>query len=146
MREILFRGKPKSKTRYDELKKYLPHSCWDGFVFGSLICKNDSYYICLKLEHITSALLSDNGICTLIEVIPSTVGQCIGFDNNGQRIFEGDIVKDAEGDTYIVEWVEEYLCFAFTNKQEEVDCNGTFLGDLVVVGNIYDNPELLRKE
>lgn len=67
MREILFRGK-----RED---------CGE-WCFGSLCKMFDGYHIC-------------DTYGTAERVIPETVGQYTGLtDKNGNKIFEGDIVKD----------------------------------------------------
>lgn len=85
-------------------------------------------------------------------VVPETVGQYTGLkDKNGKRIFEGDIVNDEQsGYNYYIKWFPEYACFALANKNGhiEFDCDELeiFLNDLVVIGNIHDNPELLKGE
>lgn len=78
------------------------------------------------------------------DVDPATVGQYTGLlDRYGKKIFDGDIVSLSNrrgGDShlrkaYLVErdWADGYWM-----------CNPSY--DPVVVGNIYDNPELLDVE
>ena len=86
-----------------------------------------------------------NGISN-IEIDYKTIGQYTGMlDKNGIKIFEGDIVDfsdRSEGDDYgVVRYDENQTEFEFEYDQS--------LGryyypeDIEVIGNIYDNPELL---
>lgn len=75
------------------------------------------------------------------------------FDKNGNEIFEGDIVKfsDCDDDVYVtpVVWDKNYACFgvSFSGKYpmsfDYLEEFYTELKDIEVVGNIYENPELL---
>ncbi len=86
------------------------------------------------------------------KVIPETVGQYTGLiDRNGTKIFEGDILKyhvqsDVLINTGVVNWDSKNArwalqlntmnpCF-YLHKPETVE----------VIGNIYDNHELLERE
>ena len=82
-------------------------------------------------------------------------------DKNGKEIYEGDIVlyKDWEmayegggNDSFInkgiVEYCEDNCCFNVTERQT-VDLADVLYKDnedLEVIGNIYDNPELLGEK
>lgn len=89
---------------------------------------------------------------TRYEVIPDTIGQYTGLhDKKGKEIYEGDIVVDKEDEVMgEITWNEEEASFYFSILYE----NGTYeeekLNDwasvLEVIGNIYDNPELLGGE
>ena len=82
-------------------------------------------------------------------VDPDTVGECTGLrDKNGKLIFEGDIV---EGCDFTVEdggfGVVGFDDGAFTVSGNNIE--GTFYEnywglDFEVIGNIHDNPELLK--
>lgn len=75
-------------------------------------------------------------------VDPSTLGECTGLtDKNGKRIFEEDIVKFGD-DYYKIEYIEKYSRFA-PRKTGTVFAS-FLLGNSVIVGNIHDNPELLK--
>lgn len=92
-----------------------------------------------------------------IEVMPETVGQFTGLlDGNGQEIFEGDIMRipETEFNIEIIGVVEfdrgsyvvrsflsgTYSSLAWAIRERQ---SGERRG--VVIGNIYDNPEMLNK-
>lgn len=122
-REILFRGK-----RVDNGK----------WIYGDLFHRNDEL------------LINNYSQGFNLAIIPSTVGQYTGLtDKNGKKIFEGDILSTGNPDDYygIVEWDEK-------NPGLAVSFGGLFEGfeelifidkvELEIIGNIYDNPELLE--
>lgn len=122
MREILFRGKASSgKWEYG-----VP-------VFSGL--NNEIAYI--KQMHSYDA-----------RVIPETVGQYSGLiDMNGNRIFEGDILIGAWNTKIVVYFDECYLQFRAREVSTHARENAIdyYNNDkLEIVGNIYDNPELLK--
>ncbi len=77
------------------------------------------------------------------------------YDENGKEIFEGDIVQFEDYDIAsdlpyinrgIVEWSQGQ--FTITNRasvEMEDLLDGEFL-DLTIIGNIYENPELLQEQ
>lgn len=92
------------------------------------------------------------------EIAVYTLGQYTGLkDWDEKEVFEGDIIQYLydgcdENDQYIVEWDEENLQFAFKNTKKEeymaledmYDCDyGKH--SIRVIGNIYDNPELIKE-
>lgn len=126
MREILFRGK--------DVK--------ENWHIGLLAKSGNGWYIS-----------NSAGIPLAYEVIPSTVGQFTGLkDNNGKKIFEGDIVKSCEyDDTYTIKYFgdDNYPAFDCVSEVKSCECNGlAFLVNIEgceIVGNIHDNPELLKE-
>ena len=85
-----------------------------------------------------------------VEIIPETVGQFTGMtDKNGTKIFEGDIVRHIDTTSHVVEVVNsevyfdtEMLEFGFRYSNELFHCQ--FNNEFEVIGNIYDNKELLK--
>ncbi len=83
-----------------------------------------------------------------------TIGQYTGLhDKNGKEIYEGDIVQIEHKDIKfkgLVKYDETYLAYVIisTNTiKHEFENLGDYLDyDIEVIGNAYDNPELLGGE
>ena len=82
-------------------------------------------------------------------ISPDTVGQYTGqTDRNGQKIFEGDIIKRSVLDynwekIFIVTWNESFPGwweYRYSTFYALLD------GNCEVIGNIHDNPDLLKGE
>ena len=100
--------------------------------------------------------LADRNIKTAIlqtyatyDVKPETVGQYTGLhDCNGKEIYEGDIIRFVDGLKMVNgEWVDNE--FIYTIEYSEGAFSGVFglskvLDAVEVIGNIHDNPELMK--
>ena len=156
MREILFRGKPTERFKdFLLIRKEYDKS---GFVHGSLVIDGlGRTYICFG-GMCTHNSIINNGITTMVEVIPETVGQFTGLlDKNGKKIFEGDIVKTEFGRLCTVVWFSSraFCGWDLATIKTVENCVHTkpptsvnlFKSDcLKIVGNIHDNPELMGKK
>lgn len=132
MREILFRGKREDNGEW---------------AVGDLLV-ND-------IEG--KAAIRDRSTCGVTPVIPRTVGEYTGLkDQNAKKIFEGDIVRHRDEFwrtpmQSVVEYcVDKWNYPAFDLKDNDYEeANGLQLAherdiELEVIGNIYDNPEMLE--
>ena len=83
------------------------------------------------------------------KVIPSTIGQYTGLtDKNGAKVFEGDIVKSFYKDGFeigLIGWSN--IDFRYKFASPDGMAYGFDVTDVFeVVGNVHDNPELLKSE
>lgn len=82
----------------------------------------------------------------LVVIESSSVQQFTGlFDKNGKEIYEGDIVKGFDKGNWYVEWNENPAGF-YLVAPEKIR-NRYLLGaplELEIIGNIYENKELLK--
>lgn len=128
-RQILFRGKRIDNEEWI-MGSYVKSTYYEGRVVHLIIKSESKYY-------------GEGELSLVYEVIPETVGQCTGKkDRNNRQIFEGDIIM-THGDAQEAATVfYDDFCFG-------VDCNYCVLcvtdtDDIEVIGNIHDNPELLK--
>lgn len=137
-RQILFRGKQKDDGKW--LQGFYAiqsnHACYQSELkYTSFILKDE---------------FMDWGLGGLAgyEVIPKTIGQFTGLtDKNGNKIFEGDIVKCLSLEYgYVnkeVYYAEDRARFVLGSLGSDYDFEEYI--NVEVIGNIYDNPELLEK-
>lgn len=117
MRESLFRGKRADNGEWIE---------------GFLVKKFDKWYI-YDFDFLPYSS----------EITPETAGQYTGLtDKNGKNIFEGDIIKDRFDDIGQIEYKPKYA--AFIIQGWETGFAFWVKKDIEVIGNIHDNPELLK--
>lgn len=129
MREILFRGKTKGgkwvEGYYVKVDHYINYS---------------EIHVIIPTNTI---LYPRREFSDYVEVIPETVGQFTGlYDQNGVKIFEGDIVQNEYGFNRRVTWYKgrftpfiafpEYYCW------DHESCK--------VIGNIHDDKYKIKEE
>ena len=149
MREIKFRGK-----RIDN----------GEWVYGFLANRGliSIGAIQISVEDINSkATAQMRAVIQAYQVDPETVGQYTGLkDRNGKEIYEGDIVRFTRKNVFnakgliigVIEYHPDRLAYIVSNcivrqpDGEKEKWDYTFLSEdgLEVIGNIYDNPELLE--
>ena len=130
MREILFRGK--------RVKKYCESEDW---TYGVPYIDNEG-----------DCIMTDD--CSKFVVQSETVGQYTGLtDKNGTKIFEGDIVKikdyskgcalnyEQPTSNWVVRWNDKYAQFTIDYMSL---LPYKHFNESEVIGNIHDNPELLK--
>ena len=126
MREILFRGQ----------------CCTDGkWVEGYLGIEAPDELVIQKFSY--DEYFKSNCI-DQYSVKPETVGQYTGLtDKNGVKIFEGDICWFYGGDYYSGLW-EQNAIVAITDMTDDEQTHYLKNAEYCeVIGNIFDNPELL---
>lgn len=150
-REIKFRGRtPDGKWLYGDLLRVAGGTL---IYYGSPV-EAETH----ELEGVGVALMSNE----IAVVVPETVGQFTGLhDINGEEIYEGDLIKAPSGRTYAIifcKWVhDEKRKFPKVIDRYEhigwcISLNGKTPCDLldsevcqgIIVGNIHDNPEILK--
>ncbi|MCD6579540.1 hypothetical protein J7L48_08680 [bacterium] len=153
MREYKFRGKDIYTGKW---------------VYGSLVILKGAYFIFPewgytyfdKYDNITKNKeeASILGIYDWSEVDPKTVGQFTGKeDKNNKEIYDGDILLIGEEDHALPQVVIfKEGCFGFNaswlngNLKDTTFiplkeyCNTIFINFVEIIGNIYDNPELMN--
>ena len=130
MKEILFRG-----NRVDGY----------GWVYGYLVhdeAERNQPRIIIGREYSTGTYFH----CQAPRVLRATVGQFTGLlDANGEKIFEGDILKERNGeDIGFIRYADEDGMFYLVADNVLYDfsnCNSKWYE---VIGNIHDNPELVE--
>lgn len=88
---------------------------------------------------------NSNGIDDYVTITPEVICQCTGLkDKNGNLIYEGDIVKDLiiPEIFYVVKWFNGGFHLKSTISSSFLKFNDT---QQEVIGNIYENQELLKE-
>lgn len=142
MREILFRGLHRRKGEKVKLDGTPVESMW---VYGGYCQYNEQSGIIYQTEPEFQKY----------PVYADSAGQYTGGDDiNGKKTFEGDIILvEFEDDDYhsvfskfeVFFDTDRYGWYArWLNNQNEIFCLDEYEGNCRIIGNIHDNPELLK--
>lgn len=137
MRDILFRAKAINRTG-NERTDY-KNGDW---VYGLITSLNDD-----RFPNIPAQMTNTDGISG-IEVDYNTIGQYVeSVDCHNVKIFEGDVILDEVGKKHIVLFDTDrcgYYPFAHGDGCGCCERNTLWTSEMQeVIGNIYDNPELM---
>ena len=120
----------------------------------------EGHYVCLKYvyydkrEHLITH--RETGVSYTVD--PDTIGECTGLrDKNGKLIFEGDIVREFYNGKCVVKYgrhklpccgccydYHESVGFYLKDKWDSPHSDDEAWHGLEIIGNIHDNPELLK--
>lgn len=110
---------------------------------GNIVKEIDGLYIRDIKENVMAYINDESTIC-----------QCTGLrDKNGNLIWENDIIRDEHGYFYKAFWQNNYYQFSWICVKSDVfqigvkwDLWSIKSFEIEVIGNIFDNPELLERE
>ena len=149
MREIIFRGQTR---RYGEKVNMAGNKLSSRWVYGGIFPQNNDGDFAI--------IYQQEPEIEKFTVYADTVGQYTGVkDKNGQKIFEGDIIRvefaTTVTDVYDFEeprvWYVNYEVYFDDCSHEwrvrywdDIETLWEYDEDCEVVGNIFDNPELIN--
>lgn len=143
MREIKFRGKGLGNTKW-EYGGYYKHAMRQVSPFNDSLKDIDIAHLIIQSGFADGEMPMP---LSAVEVDPETVGQCTGLhDKNGQEIYEGDIARQNKR-LFIATWNNNTAAFTWetTDKSCSFPCfNVGTVKSMEVIGNIYENPDLLE--
>lgn len=133
MRELLFRGQTRRKGEKVRMNGEKVPSNW---VFGGILSGKGDFSIIYTTDPFDK-----------FPVYSDTVGQYTGKPDRFQRkIFEGDIIQTLRDNIGVVKFVDGSFVVSFVTM-DYLNYLSAFPDDSIeIIGNIYDDPELLKKE
>src|SRR5690606_41389537 len=142
MREIKIRGK--AIVPVEELENDLfKHN--NGWVYGNLIYNKGLPWIVGDIIEADPEYIVHE---FWVRVYPKSVGQFTGLcDKNGKEIYEGDLLKHPVGVVAEIKYDNDTASFvAVYTANDDIEMNHLdkeIIKKCEVVGNIFENPELL---
>ena len=145
-REHLYRAK---RVNWRELPKE------EWWVEGNLLISDDDCYIIPDLG-VSCVEKLNNFVCDKLitlhafEVNKETVCEYTGLTDKSGKRFEGYIFQSSDGDyiqRYVITWNEDSLEWSaecIGNPDGTLPLSEFRVGEIEVIGNIFDNPELLQ--
>lgn len=133
------------KDRYLFRAKRIDNGEWvEGYIFDDGFENGRIFVGRLVIEeyHGTACDEWDITGTDFCEIDPSTICQCTGLkDKNGKMIWENDILKyqwDGEERIYVIKYQPPIFTYSDSFRWS--------LDEDEVIGNIFDNPELMEQE
>lgn len=135
MREIKFRGKPINNDTW---------MCGYGVIIGDGFC---------AIPYVIRGNTHDWKLTTITCDI-NTLGRYTGLkDKNRKEIYEGDIVKDTDGKVGYIAFLKQEMGFVIVWRNSDSRLGHRNRGSgyeldnsIEIIGNIHDNPELIKEE
>lgn len=143
------------EDRYLFRAKRIDNGKWvEGYLFDDGFENGRMFVGELVIEEYHGTACDDWSITGIdfYEVDPSTICQCTGLkDKNGKLIWENDIIKGTwfdKGKSHRHIGTVSYICCAYkvVGVKQYYGLHDELNGSYTVIGNIFDNPELLESE
>lgn len=151
MRDILFRAKRLDNGEWATSRSIAENISNDGQYSYFIGARNPANMCFHKSGNIVAAETTGEALFYAVE--PKTIGQYTGIDDkNGTKMYEGDIVLvvsggvDEEDGYACIVWDEGTARFIMEWRYFITDFDNFYGHDCEVVGNIHDNPELLKED
>lgn len=145
-REIKFRGKRIDNDEWIIGNLHIPNMLFTGM----FICPNTTYGDVAPGfddgEDFNEIVKNGCAIGHYHHVIPESVGQFTGLhDKNEKEIYEGDIISVDDWTVVRVEWGTDCWELIMEDNEPYIDDSLGNFNDLIeVIGNIYENSELIK--